>query len=449
MARREISKINGFVHDINKVVSLSDEPNNIRLLSDRSLYILQNLSLEDITFLSRYGEILSDGFYLPVTSGSPEEGGVEDAINLIRRDLNSMAVEELLECICAATNALVELGVLAGQKVENEPSDGEVPIGPDEQFPDQAFYFVAKCNASNAIYDTVLATVQWLETNNIDLLGGVLGGMTTALAMGLLISGPVGWAVTLAAVTITGITTYLISQTIDFADLEAALIDVHAELVLSLFNASNTITAKDSFAAEIAASSEPTTAIERDLVRLMLSSDLLNLLFDPRQDVGVYQSPDPVDCGTAILALWTFPVDEEGWTFRDDSVAASSASGAYNGTDLALQITMVNAGGASKPISKGTWLKTGLAIAVPANSSVQFDYSAPSDSINQSKHIKIIYDDMTESNKTVANGTMAGTLVITLPAAKTIEEIECSISRTTGLANTHTSDVLEVRVIGT
>ena len=232
MARREISKVGGFVHDINTVSSLSDEPNNMRLLSDRSLYILQNLSLEDVTFLSRYGEILAGDLYLPVTAGSSEEGDVEDAVDLIRRDLNSMAVEQLLDCICQATTELVKLGVLAGQKVEVAASDGEVDVGPDEQFPDQESYLVAKCNAANAIYDTVLGTVQWLETNNIDLLGGVLGGMTTALAMGLLISGPVGWAVTLAAVTITGITTYLISNVIDFADLEAALIDVHDELVL-------------------------------------------------------------------------------------------------------------------------------------------------------------------------------------------------------------------------
>ncbi len=449
MARRAISRVGGFVHDIETVASLSDEPNNIRLLSDRSLYILQNLSLEDITFLSRYGEILTNGFYLPVTAGSPEESDVVDAVDLIRRDLNSMAVEELLECICQTNTALVELGVLGGQKVEVEPSDGVVPVGPGEQFPDQSSYFDAKCNAANAIYDTVLETVQWLDDNNVDLILGVLGGVTTALAMGLLSAGPVGWAITLAAVTITSAATYLLRQNVNFGDLEDALVDVHDELVLSLFNASNAITAKSGFITEIAASSEPTTAIERGLVEIMLSGDLINLLFTPREDVSVYQSPSPVDCGSAILALWTFPVDAEGWTFRDDSAGASSASGVYEATDLALEVTMNNAGGASKPISKGTWLKTGLAIAVPVSSSVQFDYSAPSDSINQSKHIKIIYDDLTESNLTVTGGTTAGTLIITLPAAKTIEEIECSISRTTSVTNSHTSNIEEVRVIGT
>ncbi len=449
MARRAISKVGGFVHDIVTVASLSDEPNNIRLLSDRSLYILQNLSLEDVTFLSRYGEILTNGFYLPVTAGSPEESDVEDAIDLIRRDLNSMAVEQLLECICQATSALVELGVLAGQKVEDAPSNGEVSVGPDEQYPDQASYFVAKCNAANAVYDTVLATVQWLETNNIDLLAGALGGMTTALGMGLLISGPVGWAVTLAAVTVTGITTYLISQVVDFSDLEDALVDVHDELVLSLFNASNTIAARDSFIAEIAASSEPTTATERDLVRLMLSSDLLNLLFSPREDVGVYQSPSPVDCGTALLASWTFPTDAEGWTFRDDSTSPSSASGVYNAVDLALEITKVNAGGAARPESKGTWLKTGLSIAVTPGSSVQMDYSGTSDAIKQGGYMKVIYSDVSETIRSLDIGATAGTMVMTLPDAKTINDIECSLWRKTSSANTHTSDILEVRVYGT
>lgn len=449
MARREISKVGGFVHDINTVSSLSDEPNNMRLLSDRSLYILQNLSLEDVTFLSRYGEILAGDLYLPVTAGSSEEGDVEDAVDLIRRDLNSMAVEQLLDCICQATTELVKLGVLAGQKVEVAASDGEVDVGPDEQFPDQESYLVAKCNAANAIYDTVLGTVQWLETNNIDLLGGVLGGMTTALAMGLLISGPVGWAVTLAAVTITGITTYLISNVIDFADLEAALIDVHDELVLSLFNASNTITARSAFMAEIAASSEPTTAAERDLVGLMLSSDLLNLLFTPRQDVGVYQSPSPVDCGSALLQVWSFVASGEGWSFRDDSTGAYSASGVWYSPNEAWQMNLIGPGTGTGPRAEGTILITGLSIAVPAGSSVQMDHSATSDGVKGSRKVKVIFSDLTSEEVQPASTAAASTVVLTLPDAKTIAEIEISLGRNWQFAFNITRDVEEVRVIGT
>ncbi len=449
MARREISRVGGFVHDVNTVASLSDEPNNIRLLSDRSLYILQNLSLEDVTFLSRYGEILTDGFYLPVTSGSPEESDVVDAVDLIRRDLNSMAVEALLECVCAGINALVELGVLGGQDIEVAPSDGQVDVGPDEQFPDQESYFDAKCNASNAIYDTVLATVQWLEVNNIDLLGGLLGGMTTALAMALLISGPVGWAVTLAGVTVTGITTFLISEAIDFSDLEDALVDVHEELVLSLFNASNTLVAEDNFIAAIAASSEPTTGIERDLVRLLLSSDLLNLLFDPRQDVGVYESPSPIDCGAGLLQVWSFVASGEGWTFRDDSDGTYSASGLWlSGGEEAWEVSIVGLGTPPGPKAKGTIYIDGLAIAVPAGSSVQLDFGAGSGGLKHDKHIRVVFSDVTELEVSVL-GQPAGTLVLTIPTAKTIAEIECFTQRNEGIPFNTSIDFNEVRVVGT
>lgn len=449
MARREISRVGGFVHDVNTVASLSDEPNNIRLLSDRSLYILQNLSLEDVTFLSRYGEILIGGFYLPVTAGSPEESDVVDAVNIIRRDLNSMAVEALLECICAATNALVELGVLGGQDIENAPSDGEVPVGPDEQFPDQESYLVAKCNAANAIYDTVLATVRWLETNNIDLLGGLLGGMTTALAMGLLISGPVGWAVTLAAVTITGITTYLISKVINFSDLEDALVDVHDESVLALFNSSNTIVAENNFIAAIAASTEPTTAVERDLVGLMLSSDLLNLLFSPRQDVGVYQSPSPVDCDSGLLQVWSFIASGEGWTFRDDSDGTYSASGVWlSGGEEAWEITLVGIGGPNPTKAVGVIYINSLSIAAEVGGSVQMDFGALSSGKASSKHIKVIYSDLSEFEVGVS-GTSAGTLILTLTDPGTIETIEVWVQRSwPSTAFTMTMEVQEVRVMG-
>ncbi len=449
MARRAISKVGGFVHDITTVASLSDEPTNIRLLSDRSLYILQNLSSEDVTFLSRYGEILTGDFYLPVTPGSSEEADVEDAVDLIRRDLNSMGVEELLECICETNSALVEQGAVAGQAVGDIASDGTVLIGPDEQFPDQEAYFDAKCNVANAIFDTVLGMVDWLDDNDVDLIAGLFGGVTSGLLVAVALAGPVGWSWLVVGVVITGIAGYIVRLGVNFSDLSDALGDTHDECVLGLYNASNAATARTSFIDAVEAGSPVITSIESGLLSLFMISDLLNNLFSPRDDIVNYASPDPVDCGSAVLASWTFPVGVEGWTFRDDSDGASSASGVWNAVDLALQVTMNNAGGGSKPRAKGTWLKVGLAIAVPVSASVQFDYSAPSDGINQSKHIKIIYDDLTESNKTVSGGTTAGTLVITLPAAKTIEEIECSISRTTSSVNSHTSDVLEVRVIGT
>lgn len=449
MAKRALSRVGGFVHDIATVASLSDIPNNIRLLSDRSLYILQNLSTEDVTFLSRYGEILTGGFYLPVLAGSPEEADVVDAVDLVRKDLNSMGVEELLECICEGTSALVEQGAIAGQAVEAVASDGLVGVGPDEQFPDQESYFNSKCSVANAIFDTILGLVDWLDDNDVDLIAGLFGGVTSGLLVGVAISGPMGWAWALVSSLIAGLAGYIVRLSINFSDLSAALADTHDECVLGLFNASDANAAKANFIAAADDGTPAITSVERGLLGLFLVSDMVNNLFSPRDDIVSYSSPDPVDCGTAILASWTFPVDAEGWTFRDDSAGASSASGVYDGPDQSLKVTKVNAGGSGRPISKGTWLKTGLAIAVPAGAGLQMDYGPTSDGIAQGAHILVVYDDASEDERTLGVGSAAGTLVLTLPAAKTVEEIECSLSRTTSSANTHYANVQEVRVVGT
>ncbi len=376
---------------------------------------------------------------------------------------NQFIAREVFESMCAArcdeiiaqitliAEGVIELGDktgTTGQEVEVQQSDGVVTVGEGEQFPDQASYFDAKCNVANGVYDTILGAVTWLDDNNVDLLLGLFGGVTSGLIAGLIGAGPMGWAVILTASTIAGLAGFISRYAISFSDLKAALIDTHSEAVLALYNASDTLTAEDNFITEVEAGTPPITSIESGVLALLLTSDMLNNLFSPREDMSGYQSASPIDCGSALLASWTFPVDVEGWTFRDDSAGASTASGAYNGPGQALEITMNNAGGGSKPISKGTWLETGLSISVPIGGSIQFDYSAPSDSINQSKHVKVIYSDLTSNTHTVTGGTGAGTLVMTFPSAKTVEEIECSISRTTSLTNTHTSDIEEVRVFG-
>lgn len=449
MARRLISKVGGFVHDIETVASLSDEPNNIRLLSDRSLYILQNLSSEDITFLSRYGEILTDGFYLPVTAGAPEESDVEDAVDLIRRDLNSMGVEQLLECICAANNALVEQAGLAGQAVGEVASDGEVSVGPDEQFPDQESYFDAKCNVANAIFDTILGMVDWLDDNDVDLLAGLFGGVTSGLLVGIALSGPVGWAWALVGSLVAGVAGYMVRLSINFSDLSAALNDTQDECVLGLYNASDAGAAKVSFIDAVEAGTPTITSVESGFLGLLLVSDLVNNLFTPRDDIVSYASPAPVDCGGFILQLWSFVASGEGWSFRDDSTGSYSASGVWSSVREAWEVTIVGAGTPPGTSAAGTILITGLSIAVPAGGSVQYDHSATGDSVIASRSVKVIFSDVTEQEYFAPATSTVGTVVMTIPTAKTIAEIEITVARNWVSPFNTTRDIEEVRVYGT
>lgn len=382
-------------------------------------------------------------------------GTITDVQRLAREIFETMAITCLddiaiaIECICNGTTILAEKSGQEGQAAEGSLSDGVITTGEGEQFPDQESYFDAKCNTANGIFDTVLGMIDWLDDNDVDLLAGLFGGVTSGLLVGLALAGPVGWAWAVVGSLMAGLAGFVIRYSLTFADVSAALADTHEACVMSLYNATDAVTAEDNFIAALEAGSPTITSLESDFVKMLLSAEVVNQLFAPREDVGLYESPSPIDCGSSLLAFWTFPSDEEGWTFRDDSVGASSASGVYNADDEALQITKVTAGGGTQPIAKGTWLKTGLTVLVTAGSSAQFDYSAPSDSVNQSKHLKVIYSDATEDEIQISGGTGAGTIVLTLPVAKTIAEIECSISRTWTVASTSTSDVLEVRVYGT
>lgn len=448
MARRLLSHQGGFVHDINTVAGLSDEPNNIRLLSDRSLYILQNLSLEEVTFLSRYGTLAGGDFYFPVLAGTPEASEVEDAIDLVRKDLNSMAIDDLLECICRGLSALGDQGESEGQDIESVSSDGAFSVGPGEQFPDQETYFDAKCRVSNAIYDTVLGAVVWLKDNNVDLLAGLFGGVTSGLIVGLLSAGPVGWAVVFAASVLAGLSGYLIRYSLSFSDLEDALVDVHDECVLALYNASDTQTAEGEFLTAVENSAISTTPLERGVVAIILTSDVLNQLFEPRSDVASYESASPVDCGSALLQLWSFVASGEGWSFRDDSTGGYSASGVWNSAAEAWRITIIGPGSGTGPSAFGTVLITGLSIAVPAGGSIQFDHSAPGDSIMTGRRIKAVFSDVSEQEYTAPPSSAAGTAVMTFAADKTLAEIEISTVRNWTIPFNTTRDVEEVRVFG-
>ncbi len=453
MARRLLSRVGGFVHDIDTVASLSDEPNNIRLLSDRSLYILQNLSLEDVTFLSRYGEMLGGDLYLPVLAGTPNASEVNDAIDLIRRDLNSMGVEELLQCICENIGLLSEAAAEAEARAGAEsttsdipPSDGSISVGPGEKFPTQEAYYNAKCNVANGIFDTILGSVDWLDSNVTALLAGGFGGVTSALLFGLVISGPVGWGVILAEATIGAISAMIVGYVLNFDDISDALGEQHTELVTALYNAGNALQASENFITELDNAATPTTALEQELVSLMLTNSVLNQLFDIGDTVVSYDSPDPVVCGS-VLQRWPFTASGEGWVFRDDSTGSYSASGVWNSGAEAWRITLVGPGTGTGPRSEGKIFITGLSIVVGIGNSVQFDHSASEDGVVTGRNIKVVFSDASEQYFDAPSTSGPGTAVMSIEKSETIEEIEIGLSRNWQYAFNTYRDINEVRVV--
>ena len=357
----------------------------------------------------------------------------------------NQSIADLTTALNAATLGLAECCQLKGGMVNPSESDGEIQTGPDEQFPDQESYFNAKCSVSNGIYDTIRGLIDWLHDNNVEMLIGSFGGITAAISLGLLFAGPVGWAAIAVEATLVGISSWAFSSLFDFDDMQDAFDDVKDELVLSLYNASDSVVARNNFLAVLDTATPSLTTAEKRLVRYTLSAGVLNQLFSPRADVAVYESPSPTDCGVT-LALWTFAASGESWTFRDDSTGGYSASGVWNSGEEAWRVNLVGPGEPLGTGAVGVIAKTGLSIAVGIGNSVQIDHSATSDGIVMSRHIRVIFSDVTEQYYLAPSTATAGTVVLSIEASKTIAEIEVGFGRSSQSAFNGTRDINEVRV---
>lgn len=361
-------------------------------------------------------------------------------------------INRTLENLTTAINTFTEQASgcceSGGSKTGGTPNS-ETPTygGIDDTYPDAQAYFDARCNAANGIFDTIAEFVTWLDDNNVDLKAGVFGGLTTGIAFALVGAGPVGWSIIAGGAVVTSLAIWIIQEILDFEDVGDALNDVHTELVGALYNSGDVPTARNNFLAILGGASPAPTTEELFLVELALTTDLLNNIFDPREDVAVYESPSPISCGALILQSWSFVASGEGWSFRDDSTAGYSSSGSWETSEEAWRISITGSGTSTSFRGKGTILITGLSIAVDVGNSVQADFSETSDGVSMSEHIKIVYADLSEQEQLFPGGAGATTRVLSIDRLGTIEEIEISASRS--WQNSFTDeyeDIQEVRV---
>lgn len=292
MSRRVISRAGGFVHDIEMVSSLSGVASNLRLLSDRSLYILQNLSGEDVTFESRYGEIETDGFYIPVQPGTAEASTVYDAVSLIRRDLNDMTVEQTLECICEQLKDIAA-GISAASGATGactvgsdvDTSDGEQggslpdPVNGVE-YEEPSAIDDRKCKAANYIHGSISEVVNELKLNRADQYG--FAGLVFVLSLvttivGGLILGPFGILLGAVVSSYLAMATLLFKASFSLTLLESAITADEPGAICALYGAGSASVARSNYVTHLLG--EGATSLEIEFVEYLLSNTLLNLLF--------------------------------------------------------------------------------------------------------------------------------------------------------------------------
>lgn len=361
--------------------------------------------------------------------------------------INCLAdITEALQCICAQMEAQTVRGSATETEVDIPPSNGEISVGPGEQFPTQGAYYNAKCSAANGVYDTALGAIDWMDNNVEDLLSGLFSGITTGMTAGFLAAGPLGWGVMAAAATMSALAALTVRYDLNFSDVSDALGEQHDECVKALYNAANSSLARSNFLTELDNAATSITPLARKFVSYLLSNSVLNQLFDIGDDVVSYNSPDPVVCDT-FLFRWPFILSGESWLFRNDSTGAYSASGAWNSSAEAWRIGLTGPGTGTGPRAEGTVYLTGLSIVVGVGNSVQFDHSATSDEVVGSRKIKAIFSDATEQFFSAPSTATAGTAIMSIEASKTIEELEVGLGRNWSNPFDITRDVNEVRVV--
>lgn len=311
MALKSLSSVRGAIHDVARLKLMSGTCNVI-VVSDTTLNIIQNYAIDEIAFQSRYGVGFEGGYYIPIDDAHPDFDFVLDVIRLYRLEVNDLtcdlvdALTNIRASIDSATATMAacceKMAGATTQDIEDPPHDGTISVGqPGDDFGTTAEYLDAKCNVANAIYDTVLAAVIALDVNLDDL--AVIGGLTAMLGGILVAAGPVGWAIAGVSLSVISVLVLLLSYQINFVDLQAALGEEHSDMVGALYAANDTMDANEGFIDALEAAPTSLGGDEITLVRLILTNNMLNQLFDPRSDLVGYQSASPITCTSSLWVI--------------------------------------------------------------------------------------------------------------------------------------------------
>lgn len=83
----------GSAHDMQELAGLSDVPDKLLLLSERSLSILNDLVRIDAAFYARYAQDISDGGYTPVAAGTADAVLVDEYVNALQLEVLPVSPE--------------------------------------------------------------------------------------------------------------------------------------------------------------------------------------------------------------------------------------------------------------------------------------------------------------------------------------------------------------------
>jgi hypothetical protein len=116
----------GAVNDVATALALADSGCNILLLSDATLYVLQNLVALDVTFMSRWADQVFDNGYYPIREDSANYSAWVDLIHQIKGEVVDMSceivpvLEEIRDNIALSTGKLADIETKMQELIDEE-----------------------------------------------------------------------------------------------------------------------------------------------------------------------------------------------------------------------------------------------------------------------------------------------------------------------------------------
>lgn len=297
MARLSNGRPNGSLHNMATIEALSPECSHILLCSERTLYILHNLSELDVTFWSRYADtVYGDGTYEPVGVGSAYVDLLQETVNNFQLEVIPMTsefiavLEEIRDAIgrggSAGCSDCPPSVVGVGPEPEG-PYDGQ-PAPPDgsgigiSYSEPSGLILDRKCLAANAINDAVLEAFTGLEQNNV---GGLLGlgvGIIAAI-VGTIVAGfsvtPLSALMFASAGSLAKAVGAMFHSTTSFTAAVTAIQANGQAGVQALFDATNGSDARSNYLDAVFGPSSGSYDGNRVIAREMLRNEVVNLLW--------------------------------------------------------------------------------------------------------------------------------------------------------------------------
>lgn len=344
------SRVKGSVFRLQELAQLDPSSCNLLFLSDTSLYLAQRFARNEVNFLSRYAENVTDNgqAYDPLDLGNP--AGVDlaqDVARVFRYEVsNYMSIQVLVDAIDRLTVAVsnsscgCDVGQGADTDSPQETGGPPVPIG-DVTYGLPDPITDRKCKAAHWVYDNLLAIYTDLDNNGIDTYSGITLALLATLigaAIGSAATPVFGTLIGAVAGVVIGIAASILGANIDLGQIVSIWTSELNTIICAMYDSSSAENARDAIMAHL--DTTAMTVPNKALVEIMLTNSVLNVLYfsSENSEAEIQTWPTVVDCSTcAGQCQFSYTENDRGY-----GPGAGSGSLASNGVQRTISSQLVS-----------------------------------------------------------------------------------------------------------